>query len=67
MAGLMATSYGIVALNAIFMFVGIWRYRWRFCSVICTAATCLIQLILSIVVGALLFTKYNAICARSMV
>ena len=66
-AGLMGTSYGIVALNAIFMFVGTWRYRWRFCSVICTAATCLIQLILSIVVGALLFTKYNAVCARSMV
>ena len=66
-AGLMNASYSIVALNAIFMFVGVWRYRWRFCSVICTAATCLIQLILSIVVGALMFTKYNAICARSMV
>ena len=66
-AGLMSTSYGIVALNAIFMFVGVWRYRWRFCSVICTAATCLIQLVLSIVVGALMFTKYNAVCMRSMV
>ena len=66
-AGLMGLSYGLVGLNAIFTFIGTWRYRWRFCSVICTLATCMCQLILSIVVGALLFTKYNAICGRSMV
>lgn len=64
---LMATSYGVVALNAIFMFVGTWRYRWRFCSIICTLLTCVCQLVISIVVGALLFTKYNAVCSRSMV
>lgn len=41
-AGLMGMVYGIVALNALFMFIGTWRYRWRVCSVYCTLATCLI-------------------------
>jgi len=64
---LMSTNYGIVCINAIFMFVGTWRYRFRFCSIICTLVTCVCQLVLSAVAGALLFTKYNAVCARSMV
>ena len=65
-AGLMGMSYGFVALNALFMFIGTWRYRWRVCSVYCTFATCLFQFIILIVSGALLFTKYNAVCGRSM-
>ena len=66
-ATLMGLAYGLAGLNAIFMFVGAWRYRWRFCSLICTAVVCLLQFVLLIVSGALLFTKYNAVCARSMV
>lgn len=66
-AGLMGLSYGIVALNALFMFCGAWRYRWRVCSVYCTLFACMFQFIIAIVVGALLFTKYNAVCGRSMV
>ena len=65
-AGLMGLAYGLVALNALFMFIGTWRYRARVCSVYCTMVTCLIQFIVLCVSGALLFTPYNAICARSM-
>jgi len=66
-AALMGAAYGVVALNALFMFIGTWRYRARVCSVYCTMCACLFQFIILCVVGALLFTNYNAICARSMV
>lgn len=65
-AGLMGAVYGLVALNAIFMFIGTWRYRWRVCSIYCTFGVCLFQFVALIVAGALMFTKYNAICARSI-
>ena len=35
-ATLMGTMYGIIGLNALFMFIGAWRYRWRACSLYCT-------------------------------
>ena len=66
MGVLMSVMYTIVALNALAMFIGTWRYRWRICSVYCTFFVCLFQFIVLCVVGALLFTKYNAICARSL-
>ena len=65
-ATLMGTVYGIIGLNALFMFIGTWRYRWRVCSVYCPFFACLFQFIILCVVGALLFTKYNAVCARSL-
>ena len=66
MAVLMSVAYGVVGLNALFMFIGTWRYRWRICSVYCTFAACILQFALLIAVGALMFTKYNAVCARSL-
>jgi len=65
-AGLMGAVYGLVALNAVFMFIGTWRYKWRVCSIYMTFGVCLFQLAATIAAGALLFTKYNAICARSI-
>ena len=62
----MGTSFGIVALNSLFMFIGAWRHRWRVCSVYCTLVTCLIQVILYIVVATMMFTRYNGVCARSL-
>jgi hypothetical protein len=63
---LMRTSYGIIALNALFMFIGAWRYRARVCSVYCTFVACLCQLILLIVSATMMFTKYNNVCMRSL-
>lgn len=62
----MGTVYGLAGLNALFMFIGTWRYRWRVCSVYCTMFVCLFQFAILCAAGAMLFTKYNAICARSM-
>ena len=66
MGVLMSVMYTIVGLNALAMFIGTWRYRWRICSVYCTFVACMIQFALLIAVGALMFTKYNAVCARSL-
>lgn len=63
---LMGTVYSLVALNALFMFIGAWRYRWRACSLYCTMFTCLFHLFVTIACGALLMTKYNAVCSLSM-
>lgn len=66
-ATLMGAAYGLIGLNALFMFIGVWRYELRVCSIYCTFCACVTQLALMIAVGALLFTKYNKVCARSMV
>lgn len=63
---LMGTAFGIIALNALFMFIGAWRYRWRVCSVYCTLVACMLQLILTIVSATMMFTKYNNVCGRSL-
>lgn len=65
-AGLMGAIYGLVTLNAIFMFIGTWRAGARICSIYCTFGVCLFQFAALIAVGAMMFTKYNAICARSV-
>lgn len=65
-ASLLAMVYGLVYLNAIFMFIGAWRYRWRICSLYCTFCVCLVQFVVLIVTGAMAFTKYNTMCGRSM-
>lgn len=65
-AQLMGAAYGIIAFNALCMFIGTWRYRWRICSVYCTMVACVLQLTLSIVAATMLFTKYNNVCMRSL-
>lgn len=65
-ASLMGFVYGIVGLNSLFMFIGTWRANWRVCSVFCTIATCFCTFIVLIIVATMLFTSYNAVCARSL-
>ena len=65
-AGLLGLVYFLVGLNALFMFIGTWRYRWRVCSVYFTGVLCLFQFCVLVSTGALLFTKYNGICSKSM-
>jgi len=65
-AQLMSAAFGVIALNALFMFIGAWRYRWRVCSLYCTFCACMTQLILSIVSAVFLFSKYNAVCSLSL-
>lgn len=58
---------GFIGLNALFMFIGVWRYRWRVCSVYCTMFMCLFQLIVLIVSATALFSKYSMVyCATSL-
>jgi len=65
-AGLLGIVYFLVGLNALAMFIGTWRYRWRVCSVYFTGILCLFQFAVIVATGALMFTKYNGICSRSM-
>mmetsp|Transcript_835 Transcript_835/g.1288 ORF Transcript_835/g.1288 Transcript_835/m.1288 type:complete len:115 (+) Transcript_835:1102-1446(+) len=65
-ATLMSTMYGIIALNALFMFIGAWRYRWRVCSVYCTMCACLVQMVILMVSAVMLTGKYNTVCMRSL-
>ena len=65
-AGLLGLVYFLVSLNALAMFIGTWRYRWRVCSVYFTHFVCMFQLAVLIATGALLFTRYNSICSKSM-
>ena len=65
-AGLLGLVYFLVGLNALAMFIGTWRYRWRICSVYFTGIVCMFQLAVLIATGVLMFTKYNGICMRSM-
>ena len=62
----MAFVYGFIGFNALFMFIGTWRYKWRVCSVYFTFFACLFQFIAQLTIGAMLLTKYNAVCARSL-
>ena len=65
-AVLMGTLFGLIGLNALFMLIGTWRYNWRICSIYCTLFMCVFQLAVLIGAATLMFTKYNAFCARSM-
>lgn len=38
-ATLLGASYGLVCLNSLIMFIGVWRYRARVCSIYCTLFT----------------------------
>jgi len=65
-AALMSTAYGIIALNALFMFIGAWRYRWRVCSVYCTMCACLVQVVILMLTAVMLTGKYNTVCMHSL-
>lgn len=62
---IMGVAYTVIAANAIIMFIGVWFYRYRFCSFYCTFFSFFLQLIVLIVTASLLFTKYNAVCSLS--
>jgi len=66
-AVLMGVATTVIGINAIFMFVGTWRYGFRACSVYCTLFACVLQFAILITVAALFFTKYNRLCSFSMV
>ena len=66
-ASLNGTALGFIGLNAIFMFIGTWRYRWRVCSVYCTLFSCLFQFAVIITSATMLFSKYTTtMCATSL-
>ena len=65
-AVLLGAVYGLVCLNALFMFIGTWRYRFRICSVYFTMVLCLFQFCVIIATGVILDSKYNKVCMRSM-
>ena len=62
----MGVAYGIIGLNALFMFIGTWRHHFRICSVYCTFFACIFQFAILIACGAMMFSKYNVLCARSL-
>lgn len=62
----MTGIFGIIGLNAIFMFIGAFYYWARVTSIYCTMCACMVQFIGLIVVAPLLFTKFNEVCARSL-
>jgi hypothetical protein len=65
-AVLMSVAYTVIGINAICMFIGTWRPGFRICSVYFTIVACMLQFALLIAAGALMFTKYNALCGRSL-
>merc|ERR1719246_267010 len=62
----MSAAFFVIALNALIMFIGTWRYRARILSIYFTFVACMLQLILTIVSATMLFTKYNNVCSRSL-
>lgn len=66
-ASLNATAFGFIAFNALLMFIGTWMHKARFASVICTFFSALFQFAIIVTTGVILCSKYNMICARSMV
>ena len=58
---------GLIGLNALFMFIGTWRYRFRVCSVYCTLCMCMVQFIVLIISATMLFSKYTLVmCSTSL-
>ena len=62
-----ATVLGLIGLNALFMLIGTWRYRWRVCSVYFTLFMCVFQFVVLILSGTMLFSKYSlTFCSNSL-
>jgi len=62
----MGIAYGFVCFNAILMIIGAFHIGFRIFSIYCTMCVCLLQLALLIASASLFFTKYNAVCSKSM-
>jgi hypothetical protein len=66
-AALNGTALGFIGLNAVFMFIGTWRYRWRVCSVYCTLFSCLFQFATLVTSAVFLFSPYTVtLCSVSL-
>lgn len=65
-AGLMTSVFAVIGLNSIFMFIGTWYFWARICSIYFTMVACMFQAAALIAAGAMLFTKYNMVCGRSL-
>ena len=66
-AGLLGIVYFLVGLNALAMFIGTWRYRWRVCSIYCTLFACLFQFAIIVTSATMLFSSYTLVlCAGSL-
>jgi hypothetical protein len=66
-AGLNSLSLFFIMIQALLMFIGTWRKYVRIFQVYCNIFTCVFQLVILIVSGALLFTKYAAFCGKSVI
>ena len=64
-ASMMSGAYGIACLNALFMFIGAWRHRWRICSIFCTFLVCLLQIAVLVVSIILWIGPYGTLCGYS--
>ena len=51
----LTTFRSFMGINALFMFIGVWRYRWRACSVYCPVFMCLFQFIVLITANGFAF------------
>lgn len=49
----------MVGLNALFMFIGVWKYQFRAASLYCTFVACLCQLSVLIFTAIAIFGKYS--------
>ena len=63
---LMGIAYFIIALNSVFMFIGAFRFGFRVFSIYFTMFACAVQLLMIITSSIFLFTKYNALCSKSL-
>lgn len=66
-AQLNSISMGFICLNALFMFIGTWRYRWRVCSVYCTVIVACFQIAIIVFTAICIFSPYSlTLCSVSM-
>ena len=66
-AQLNSISMGFICLNALFMFIGTWRYRWRVCSVYCTVIVACFQIAIVVFTAVCIFSPYSLnLCALSL-
>ena len=63
---LMGAAYGLIGLNALFMFFGSFRPMCRLCSLYCTVFACMVQLAVQLACAAFLFSDYANLCSMSL-
>lgn len=60
-------ALGLIGLNALFMFFGIWMTKFRIVSVYMNFCTCLFHFIILIVSATCIFNQFSTtLCARSL-